>query len=277
MTERLAAVSPVGDGAAEADLVFRFRLGLDPTRRILHGRGEVGPRAAAAVEEVVARRLTGLPLAYALERWEFAGLTFVVTPDVLVPRPETEFLVQRGREYLRDMRRAQPTVLDLGSGSGCVGLTLAVEFPQLRVTLTDVSEPALEVARTNAQRLGVGERCSFKAGDWFAAVKRRERFDAVLCNPPYVTRRDDPRLAAEVKKHEPSLALFLDQDPTEFYFRLARKAVSHLVSNGLFAVEVGYDTAWPARCGFEKVNALTRGHEVHDFSGLERVIWGIRR
>lgn len=261
----------------EADLVFRYRLGLDPAQRIRHARGEVGPRAAAAVEEVVAQRLSGLPLAYALGRWEFCGLRFVITPDVLVPRQETEFLVQRGSEYLREMRRRQPTLLDLGCGSGCVGLTLAVQFPQLRVTLTDVSEPALNVARENAQRLGVSERCGFKAGDWFAAVKRRERFDAVLCNPPYVTRRDDPRLSAEVKQHEPSLALFLDQDPTEFFFRLARKAVSHLVSSGLFAVEVGYDTAWPARCGFEKVNALTRGHEVHDFSGLERVIWGIRR
>jgi release factor glutamine methyltransferase len=250
---------------------------LDPVQRIRHARGEVGPRAAAAVEEVVARRLSGQPLAYALGRWEFGGLVFVVTPDVLVPRPETEFLVARGDEYLREVRRKQPTLLDLGCGSGCVGLTLAVRYPRLHVTLTDVSEPALGVARENAQRLGIGDRASFKAGDWFAAVKRRERFDAVLCNPPYVTRRDDPRLSPEVSKHEPSLALFLDQDPTEFYFRLARKAVSHLVSGGLFAVEVGYDTAWPARCGFEKVNALTRGHEVHDFSGLERVIWGIRR
>lgn len=243
----------------------------------MHARGEVGPQAVAAVEEVVSKRVAGLPLAYALGRSEFCGLSFVVTPDVLVPRLETEFLVRRGIEYLNDLRRKRPTLLDLGCGSGCVGLTLAMKFPQLQVTLTDVSEPALEVARDNARRLGVNDRCNFKAGDWFAAVKRRERFDAVLCNPPYITRHDDPQLAAEVKKHEPSLALFLDQDPTEFFFRLARKAVSHLVSGGLFAVEVGYDTAWPARCGFEKVNALTRGHEVHDFSGIERVIWGIRR
>jgi len=137
----------------EADLVFRYRLGLDPAQRIRHARGEVGPRAAAAVEEVVAQRLSGLPLAYALGRWEFCGLRFVITPDVLVPRQETEFLVQRGSEYLREMRRRQPTLLDLGCGSGCVGLTLAVQFPQLRVTLTDVSEPALNVARENAQRL----------------------------------------------------------------------------------------------------------------------------
>jgi release factor glutamine methyltransferase len=275
--ERLAAVSPQGENSSEADLVFKHRLGLAPTERILHARGEVGPHAVAAVEEVVSKRVSGQPLAYALGCSEFCGLTFTVTPDVLVPRLETEFLVQRGAEFLADLHRKRPTLLDLGCGSGCVGLTLAKQFPILQVTLTDVSEAAIAVARENARRLGVVDRCTFKAGDWFAAVKRRERFDAVLCNPPYVTRRDDPQLAEEVKRHEPSLALFLDQDPTEFFFRLARKTVSHLVSGGLFAVEVGYDTAWPARCGFEKVNALTRGHEVHDFSGIERVIWGIRR
>lgn len=257
--------------------MFRYRLGLEPAQRILHAHGEVGPQAAAVVEEAVNQREAGLPLAYALGRAEFGGMVFVVNPDVLIPRPETEFLVARGDEYLRDLRMANATVLDLGCGCGCVGLALAVRHPGVRVTLTDVSEPALAVARENAVRLGVESRCTFSAGDWFAAVRRRERFTAVLCNPPYVTRRDDPQLAEEVRKHEPSLALFLDHEPVEFFFRLARKAVSHLSSRGLFAVEVGYDTAWPARCGVEKVNALRRGHEVHDFSGIERVIWGIRK
>ncbi len=277
MRTRLAAVSTVADGAREADLVFRYRLGLQPAQRILHARGEVGPRAFEAVEEVVSRREAGLPLAYALGRAEFGGLLFAVGPAVLIPRPDTEFLVARGDEYLRDKRPASATLLDLGCGCGCVGLTLAARHPQLTVTLTDVSKPALDVARTNARRLGLEDRCTFSAGDWFAAVRRRERFSIVLCNPPYVTRRDDPQLAEEVRRHEPSLALFLDHEPVEFFFRLARKAVSHLVSGGLFAVEVGYDTAWAARCGIEKVNALRRGHEIHDFAGIERVIWGIRK
>jgi release factor glutamine methyltransferase len=133
------------------------------------------------------------------------------------------------------------------------------------------------VAEQNAARLGVLERCELRSGDWFSWARRRERFDIILCNPPYVTRRDDPELERSVREHEPSIALFLDGDPEEFFFRLARKAVSHLQGGGLFAVEVGYDTAWPARCAIEKVNALQRGREIHDFSGLERVIWGTRR
>jgi len=274
---RLEAMSAIGDGASETDMVFRHRLGLSPEQRIRHGLGEVGPRALAVVEEAVAAREKGLPLAYALGRAEFAGQTFVLTQDVLIPRYETEFLFSRADEFFTEWKHRKPTLLDLGCGSGCIGLSLALRHQHLLVTLTDISRDALAVARENAHRLGVAERCRFKTGDWFAAVRRRERFDAVVCNPPYVTSQNDPQLDPQVKRHEPGLALFLEQDPEEFYFRLARGAVSHLVSGGLFAVEVGYDTAWPARCAFTKIKALERGHEVHDFNGLERVIWGIRK
>lgn len=277
MRLRLEAVSSIGDGVSDADMVFRHRLGLSPEQRIRHGLGEVGPHALAVVEEAVAAREKGLPLAYALGRADFAGQTFMLTQDVLIPRYETEFLLNRADEFLTDLKRRKPTLLDLGCGSGCIGLSLALRHPRLLVTLTDISKDALAVARDNAHRHGVAGRCWFKTGDWFAAVRRRERFDAVVCNPPYVTSQNDPQLDQQVKRHEPGLALFLEQDPEEFYFRLARGAVSHLVSGGLFAVEVGYDTAWPARCAFNKVKALERGHEVHDFNGLERVIWGIRK
>lgn len=279
---RLKALDYVTDAKAEADAILRHRLGLSPTDRIMHARGEVGVLAAAAVEQAVALRESGQPLAYALGRADFAGHTFVVTPAVLIPRPETEFLVKRGDDWLRDRRygkkRHEPAhVLDLGCGSGCIGISLALRHPEISVTLADVSEDALEVTRENARRHGVLERCEFRHGDWFSWAKRRERFDAIVCNPPYITRRDDPELEAQVRDHEPSIALFLDGEPEEFFFRLARKAVSHLNNGGLFAVEVGYDTAWPARNAVEKVNALTRGHEIHDFNGLERVIWGTRR
>jgi release factor glutamine methyltransferase len=258
-------------------VLFRFKLGLSPEQRLMHARGEIGPHASLVVEEAVQLRESGLPLAYATGRADFGGLEFIVTPDVLVPRPETEWLVQRAEDWLRDQHGRELTILDLGCGSGCIGLTLAKRHPNLTLILSDVSAPALTVAERNAQRLGVAERVSFKAGDWLSWAKRRERFDAILCNPPYITRHDDPQLQASVKLHEPSLALFLEDDPEEFFFRLARKSVSHLSTGGLLAVEVGYDTAWPARCAFEKVNALTRGHEIHDFAGIERIIWGIRK
>jgi len=270
-------VPSVADEAAEANQILRHRLGLSPEARFAYGRGTVGPCALAAVEEAIAVRESGLPLAYALGRADFAGSTFVVTRDVLIPRPETEWLVQRFDEWYRERGRPVLSVLDLGCGCGCIGLTVTAQHPRVTVTLADVSEPALAVAQANARRLGVEERCTFRSGDWFSWAKRRERFDAILCNPPYITRRDDPLLEEAVKQHEPSLALFLEDDPFEFFFRLGRKAVSHLVTGGLFAVEVGYDTAWPARCAFEKINALNRGKEIHDFAGIERVIWGIRR
>jgi release factor glutamine methyltransferase len=274
---RLEAAGAIEGGREEADYVFRQRLGLSPAERFLHARGEVGPHALAAVEDAVALRERGLPLAYALGRAEFAGLTFEVTPDVLIPRPETELLVDRACQFIKQARYQRQTVLDLGCGSGCIGLTLAWRFPELQVVLTDISPKALDVTLENARRLGVTDQVELRLGDWFGALKRRERFDVILCNPPYITRRDDPGLAPDVREFEPGLALFLESDPEEFYYRLGRKAVSHVFTGGLYAVEVGYDTAWPARCALERINAFKRGHEVHDFSGIERVIWATRR
>jgi release factor glutamine methyltransferase len=281
--QRLSKLPTVYDAKAEADQVLRHRLGMSPTDRMVHARGEVGPAAAEAVEAAVSQREEGSPLAYALGRADFAGHTFIVTPAVLIPRPETEWLVRRAEDFLLDRRYgkrrgdSELTLLDLGCGSGCIGITLALRHPQLQVTLADVSGAALEVAEANARKHGVLERCTFQEGDWFAWARRRERFDMILCNPPYVTRRDDPELEAAVREHEPAIALFLDGDPEEFFFRLGRKAVSHLSSGGLFAVEVGYDTAWPAKSAFDRINAITRGRGMNDFSGIERVIWGIRR
>ncbi len=206
---------------------MRHRLGLDATQRLLHSSGEIGPLPLAAVEAAVAAREAGVPLAYALERTDFAGLTFVVTPAVLIPRWETEWLVNKFEDWYQERRQKEAVLLDLGCGSGCIGLTVAARYPQVSVTLADVSEAALDVARVNAQRLGVLERCEFRSGDWLTWAKRRERFDAILCNPPYITRYDDPQLADAVRRHEPSLALFLDDEPQEFFFRLARKSVSH--------------------------------------------------
>jgi release factor glutamine methyltransferase len=280
---RLGKLPAVVDAKAEADQVLRHRLGMSPIDRLQFARGEVGEAAAEAVKSAVAQREDGRPLAYALGRADFGGHTFIVTPAVLIPRPETEWLVRRAEDFLLERRygkrrgETELSLLDLGCGSGCIGITLALRHPELRVTLADVSPGALEVAEQNARRHGVIERCEFREGDWFAWAKRRERFDMILCNPPYVTRRDDPELEAAVREHEPAIALFLDGDPEEFFFRLGRKAVSHLGGGGLFAVEVGYDTAWPAKSAFDRINALSRGKGLGDFNGIERVIWGIRR
>jgi release factor glutamine methyltransferase len=281
--QRLEDSGQAVNSREEADQIFRIRLGLSPAQRIQFARGEVGPQVLQAVDEALLQREQGLPLAYCLGRAEFCGNSFFVSPDVLIPRPETEWLVQRAEDWLRDRRYGSKrgnerlSLLDLGCGSGCIGLSLALRHPALRVTLADVSEAALDIAAQNARRLGVIERCEFRSGDWFEWARRRERFDAILCNPPYVTRTDDPLLDESVKAHEPSIALFLHEDPYEFFLRLLRRASAHLSAGGLVAVEVGYDTAWPARSAFDKVNQLSRGHEIHDFCGIERVVWGIRK
>lgn len=279
MRDRLDRCADVVDSRQETDSIFRVKLGLEPTDRIIHARGQVHTPAMEAVTHVVSERLAGVPLAYLLGRADFDGHSFIVTRDVLIPRQDTEFLLRRGDWYIRDQVKARRSMrmLDLGSGSGCVGISMALRHPRLDVVFIDISPAALDVARNNARLHGVESRCQFLEGDWFEPLDRRERFDLILCNPPYVTRRNDPLLDRSVREHEPRLALFLNEDPREFFFRLGRSAISHLKTGGLFAVEVGYDTGWPAREALDKLKALERVQGVHDFNGTERVIWGLRR
>ena len=279
MREKLGTCADVVDSRQETDNIFRIKLGLDPVDRFIHARGFVHSPAREAVNHVVSERLAGVPLAYLLGRADFDGNSFIVTRDVLIPRQDTEFLLRRGDWFIRDQikTRYNLRLLDLGSGSGCVGISMALRHPRLEVVFIDLSPAALDVARRNARLHGVEQRCRFLEGDWFAPLERRERFDLILCNPPYITRRNDPLLEKSVRDHEPRLALFLNEDPKEFFFRLGRSATGHLHSGGLFAVEVGYDTGWPAREALEKIKALDRVQGVHDFNGTERVIWGLRR
>jgi release factor glutamine methyltransferase len=162
----LSTLSENGDATQAADSVFRYRLGLSPAQRIQYAHGEVGPNALKAVEEAIVQCEHGLPLAYALGRAEFAGNVFAVNADVLIPRPETEWLIKCAEDYIREDGNQERSLLDLGCGSGCIGLTMAKRFPQLKVTLTDISADALNVARENGRRLGVSQQCDFRSGNW---------------------------------------------------------------------------------------------------------------
>jgi release factor glutamine methyltransferase len=180
-------------------------------------------------EALLERRLTGEPLAYILGYREFYGRRFKVGPAVLIPRQETEVLIDAALAVAR-----AETVLDLATGSGCIGITLKLERPQLSVTLSDVSSAALEVAKENAAALEAN--VELIESDLFTGLDGR-RFDLIVSNPPYV-RLGDP-LTKEIREFEPALALFAGSDGLDFYRRLAKEAVDHLKPNGRLLVEVG--------------------------------------
>jgi release factor glutamine methyltransferase len=220
----------------EARTLLAWILHAPRERLIAHPETSVAPQAHTEYKAWVARRHAGEPLAYLVGEKEFYGRPFRVTPDVLVPRPDTETLVEVALECVRD--NAAPRILDLGTGSGCVAVTVKLERLDATVSATDVSAAALAVARANAQSLQA--QVSFLQGDWFRALAPGTAFDLIVSNPPYVAAAD-PHLAA--LGHEPCLALTDGGDGLQCLAILVEGARAHLFAGGWLVLEHGYDQA----------------------------------
>ena len=253
---------------------------LEVTRSQLHlerGRA-LTPRQRERLEGWIERRVEGEPVQYITGRAAFRDLDLAVTPAVLIPRPETEWLVEAVLEVLRTQAPhwTAPRVLDLGTGSGAIGLSIAMEWPAAQVTATDASHAALEVARANAAALGIAGRVRLLAGDWFGAVGD-ERFEVVVSNPPYVADREADRLPGDVRDHEPRQALFSGPTGLEALEEIAAHAPRHLVPDGLLALELAEMRARDvaARLGEDRE---WRGIEVRDdLAGRPRILLARRR
>jgi release factor glutamine methyltransferase len=259
---RLLAASPLPRAEARRLLAAA----LDTSIEALVARPErpVDAPSAARFAALQVRRAQGEPVAYLVGEKEFFGRRFAVSPAVLVPRPETETLVEIALQRLGQW--PAPRVLDLGTGSGCIAITLALECPAATVVAVDRSSEALQLARGNAQRLGA--RVEFLLGDWFEPV--RGRFDLIVTNPPYIARAD-PHLAE--LRHEPPHALVGGADGLDDLRRIVGDAAQHLNSGGWLMVEHGHDQGPDVLRLFESagfVEAETR----RDLAGLERVCIG---
>lgn len=242
----------------EAELLAAHGLGVDRPFVLTHPEDAV----PSGLKALLDRRLTGEPLAYILGWREFYGRRFKVGPGVLIPRQETETLIEVGATRLAD----GGSVLDLGTGSGCLAVTLALEAPRCIVTAVDISEEALAIARSNATRLRASVKFVFS--DMFAGLGA-DRFDLIVSNPPYVALGEE--LPREVGEFEPKEALFAGATGLEFYERLASEAPSHLNSGGRLVMEVGYAQASAVAQLF--VESGWRLIEVRcDLSGHERVV-----
>jgi len=230
---------------------------------IAHPDMKVPTQSAARFEELAARRRLGEPMAYVRGEQEFYGRSFRVGPEVLIPRPDTETLVDVALACLRDRRT--PRVLELGTGSGCIAITLQLECNDASVTASDASARALDLARQNARELGA--RIKFRAGSWFDAVDGSAKFDLIVSNPPYVA-AGDPHL--DGLAHEPSMALTGGADGLRCLAAIIADAPSHLLGDGWLVLEHGYDQAAAVEgllltAGFGAIEA------VRDAAGHERV------
>ena len=237
-------------------------------RTWLHAWPEVqlDPTQAARFEALIARRAAGEPVAYLLGEREFYSLVFEVTPDVLIPRPETELLVEAALEMLGSGAK-RPRVLDLGTGSGCIAIALARARPDARVTAVESSAAALELARGNAARHGA-DGLEWLHGAWFEPVAGR-RFDAIVANPPYVASAD-PHLDAGDVRFEPRAALDGGPDGLDALRAIALEAPKHLIPGGWIAVEHGAEQG-DAVAGLFAQAGLSAIEGIRDAAGLSRV------
>jgi release factor glutamine methyltransferase len=251
---------------AEARLLLAFALGVPVEALVARPERDVDATTVDRFRALCMRRAAEEPIAYLRGAKEFHGRTFRVSPAVLVPRPETELLVELALSLLAD--QPAPRVLDLGTGSGCVAVTLALECPAARVVAVDRSADALAVARDNARRLGAG--VEFVASDWFGDVSGR--FDLIVANPPYVADAD-PHLAALA--HEPRSALAAGSDGLDDLRRIVAGAPAHLVPGGWLAVEHGHDQGEAVRRLFAAAGLVDVGTR-RDLAGIERVCAGRR-
>lgn len=250
---------------AEARLLLAAALGKPVESLLARPEQAVEEDAAARFAAMARRRAQGEPVAYLLGEKEFYGRRFAVSPAVLVPRPETELLVELALRRLRS--QPAPRVLDLGTGSGCIAVTLALECAAATVVAVDRCADALALASANAQRLGA--RVEFVQGDWYELVGGR--FDLIVANPPYVAAAD-PHL--DGLQHEPRRALVAGPDGLADLRRIVAGAPGRLNSGGTLAVEHGYDQGAIVRGLFARAGFA--GIETHrDLAGIERVCTGM--
>jgi release factor glutamine methyltransferase len=238
------------------------------TVRLAHPETLLTAAHRERLESLVERRLLAEPIQHLRGHQEFYGREFLVSPDVLIPRPETEDIITAVLEATPD-REAPLCIADVGTGSGILGVTLALELPGSRVTALDISPAALVVARRNAERLGVAGNVRFLQSDLLAALEGDDSFDIIVSNPPYIPLGDAPTLHAEVRDFEPALALFAGNDGLDIYRRLIPKARRHLCPDGLLVLETGGDVEWI-------VSTLQHGfHTVAvrpDLQGIARIV-----
>lgn len=250
----------------DAELLLAHVLGLDRLALYLNFDKPLTSKEVDEYRRLIGRRGQRIPLAYLTGQKEFYSLPLNVAPEVLIPRPETEFVVEKVLELLERGRPAQ--ILELGTGSGAIAIALACQDPDFQITAADISPAALQVARANAERLEVAGQITFLESDLFAKVSGR--FRVICSNPPYIKRSELPKLAPEVAC-EPAIALDGGPDGLDFYRRILSQAAAHLEQPGFVVLEIGWDQAADVRQLGEDAGLIWL-ETVQDYGGHDRVV-----
>lgn len=260
----------VPDARRDAASLLSFIINKDRTFLISHGDDQIDEKAWGRMRELVERRASGEPLQYITGLQDFYGREFRVTPDVLIPRPETELLVEAALQTVDD--NGAPFICDVGTGSGCIAVTLLCEIVYARAVAIDKSPAALEIAKLNARNHSVADRALFVVSDCFNSLDSRDhQFDLIVSNPPYVNEAALAGLQREVRDHEPPIALSPGVDGLSIIRRLIDEAPAFIKPKGYMLMEIGFDQA-------EAVTSLIDGSawslcEIRpDLQGIPRIV-----
>ncbi|WP_455052504.1 peptide chain release factor N(5)-glutamine methyltransferase [Mogibacterium sp.] len=260
--------NPNGD----ADDIFCYVTGFTHNEIITRDTELLDSSDVEAYRERIDQRAAGVPLQYITKVQEFMGLPFCVNENVLIPRLDTEVLVDQVLGIISGMELERPEVLDMCTGSGAIGISIASLTPGARVKLADISEKALEVARKNAEINDVLDRVSFALGNMFSSLDADEKFDLIVSNPPYIKSEIIETLDPEVKDHEPRLALDGGEDGLDAYKVIANNAASHLKEGGVLALEIGYDQGEAVSFLLERTHYYKPAAIIKDLAGMNRVV-----
>lgn len=262
----------VEEARLDAELLLGYVLGKPRIYLYTNYDQIMNKEELARYRELIRRRAAGYCTAVLIGEKEFMGIPFRVNEHVLVPRPDTEAWLEKVIQRFRNL--PDISVLDLGTGSGALAVSFLYYCKEARGVAVDISEEALETAKTNGERAGISDRVEFRRGDFLDALREDEQFDVILSNPPYIPSGDIDGLAEEVRR-EPRIALDGGPDGLKFYRTLGEKAVRFLRPGGLLAAEVGIGQAETVRTFFEN-GGLTDIEIIPDYSGVDRAVCGKR-
>ena len=262
----------------DAEVLLRHVLEIEKEQLYMNGDAAISGGQQAEFRELLLRRSRREPVAYITGHKEFWSLDFVVTPAVLIPRPETELLVEVALQYLKSLAHGSPVkVLDIGTGSGAVSVCLAKEYVAMQIIAVDVSPVALDVANVNARRHALANQIRFLSGDLFAPIKPlRQTFDLIVSNPPYIRTGELPRLAPEIHKWEPPIALDGGMDGLEVYRRIIEEGHKYLTTGGSMVLEIGADMAPAVADLFSRCGCYGPVSVYQDYAGKHRVIAALK-
>ena len=264
----------IDNARLDAEVLLRHFLGMEKAELYLGSDLALNAMAEREFQKLLLRRAGREPIAYITGHKEFWSLDLVVTPEVLIPRPETELLVELAFKLSTPRSGTSPRkILDLGTGSGAIAVSLAKELPQARIGAVDISAGAIEVARLNARRHGIEDRVEFFCGDLFEAVAdEREGFDLIVANPPYIRCGDLAGLAPEIRQWEPIMALNGGADGLLYYRRIVAEAGDYLKGGGSILIELGDAMGDAVARLFAAAGGFETAQVYRDYAGKERVI-----